>query len=297
VKQLSDETAFPDPGNPDNRSHLDRLVSLRAVECLEQRRELISTADQRGRVVATARLAEARARANCLPTRNGSGLPLGVGRRQRLVFDRIARRPIRSFADNDTVDRRGGLQASRGVDDVARRDGLPERRICVESDERFTRVDADPDMEIEVRIPFVRARQRLSNRERCANGALRIVFVRGRCAEDRHHGIAGELLDRAVALLELLAHERVVGSQHRSHIFNVHPLGPARKADEIREQDRNDLPFLETTSAFHEPGATACAEVSIHRVRMVAVAANPHRSTLIHRMRRLDAPAVRSSDH
>ena len=55
------------------------------------------------------------------------------------------------------------------------------------------------------------SRQRVADRERGADGALRVVLVRDGRAEDRHHGVADELLDRAAEALELRAHARVVG--------------------------------------------------------------------------------------
>ena len=43
----------------------------------------------------------------------------------------------------------------------------------------------------------------IADRERGADGPLGIVLVRDRRAEDRHHRVADELLDRAAAALDL----------------------------------------------------------------------------------------------
>ena len=45
----------------------------------------------------------------------------------------------------------------------------------------------------------------VADRERRADGALGIVLVRDRRAEERHHRVADELLDRAAVALELRA--------------------------------------------------------------------------------------------
>src|SRR5262249_39093058 len=63
-------------------------------------------------------------------------------------------------------------------------------------------------------------------------------------AEHGHHGVADELLDRAAALLDLLAQPRVVRHEDRAHVLRVAALGHRRRADEIGEQDRDDLPLL-----------------------------------------------------
>jgi hypothetical protein len=63
-------------------------------------------------------------------------------------------------------------------------------------------------------------------------------------AEERHHGIADELLDRAAEPLELLLQPGVVGSENRGDVLRIHLLGLRREADEIAEERRNDLPLL-----------------------------------------------------
>ena len=63
----------------------------------------------------------------------------------------------------------------------------------------------DPDAQLE---PFLE--REVADRERSADGALGIVLVRGRRAEERHHRIADELLDGAAVALELGADALVV---------------------------------------------------------------------------------------
>src|SRR5581483_10237430 len=59
------------------------------------------------------------------------------------------------------------------------------------------------------------------------------VRMRNRSAEDRHHGVADELLHRAAPLFDLLAKPRVVRSQECAHVLRVELLGTACEADEV----------------------------------------------------------------
>jgi hypothetical protein len=61
------------------------------------------------------------------------------------------------------------------------------------------------------------------HRQRRAHGALRVVLVRHRGAEDAHHVVADELVDRAAEALDLPPSRRRVRSTSRDG--PVHPLG------------------------------------------------------------------------
>ena len=74
-----------------------------------------------------------------------------------------------------------------------------------------------------------------------ADRALGVVLVRGRRAEERHHRVADELLDGAAVALELGADALVVRAEERLDVLGVELLGPLREADEVAEDDRDDL--------------------------------------------------------
>ena len=76
------------------------------------------------------------------------------------------------------------------------------------------------------------------------DGALRVVLVRDGRAEDGHHRVADELLDRAAEALELRAHARVVGLEKAPHVLGVHPLRARGEADEVAEEAGDDLALL-----------------------------------------------------
>ncbi len=68
--------------------------------------------------------------------------------------------------------------------------------------------------------------------------------MRERRAEQRHHGVADELLDRAPEALELGAEVGVVGVEQRAHVLGVELLRPRREADQVGEEDAHDLSLL-----------------------------------------------------
>ena len=106
------------------------------------------------------------------------------------------------------------------------------------------------------------------NRERGAHSTLWIVLVGHRRAEERHHRVADELLDRAAVPLELLPHTRVVRPEDRLDVLGVESLGTRREADEVAEEDRDDLAF--TAAGRHQAVFTWCRSASQRSRKNVA---------------------------
>ena len=182
---------------------------------------------------------QAGARLERLPRRDGLRLALGVHRVGLAVVDLVFGRPVGGLADEDAVDRRGRLQAGSGVDHVARGHPLALRRPGAEGDQRLARVDGDPQLQL---VPLLR--HPVADRERRAHRALRVVLVRGRGAEERHHRVADELLDGAAEALELPAQVRVVRGEQPANVLGIELLGAGGEADEIGEEHRHDLALL-----------------------------------------------------
>ena len=76
--------------------------------------------------------------------------------------------------------------------------------------------------------------------ERGTNGALGVVFLRGRRAPHGHHRVADEFLDRAAITLDDLPCHVEVARQRVAHVFSVTFLGEGRKSDQVREQDADN---------------------------------------------------------
>ena len=74
-----------------------------------------------------------------------------------------------------------------------------------------------------------------------ADRSKRIVVVDCRDAEDRHHGIADELLDRPAVPLEHRARLLEVARHHPLENFRVEPFAEGRRVGHVAEQDRHGL--------------------------------------------------------
>ena len=90
--------------------------------------------------------------------------------------------------------------------------------------------------------------QAIANRQRRPDCALRIVLMCHRSPEDRHHRVADELLDRAAEALEIRADARVIRRQQGPHVLRVELLRAGREADEIAEEDGDNLALLARSS-------------------------------------------------
>ena len=75
-------------------------------------------------------------------------------------------------------------------------------------------------------------------------GPLRVVLMRRRNAENGHHRIADELLDRASSPLDLRRHRVVEAIEHRPDPFGILIGCKLSRPDEVREKNRRKLPFL-----------------------------------------------------
>ena len=249
--ELVDEAALADSGDADERHELRRSRVARAVERVAQDSELVLAADELGARLVRDVDSGPSPHLGRLPDRDRLGLPLSVDRRRLLVVDDRTRRSVRRLVGEDAVDRRGALKSSCRVHDVPRRHAFAFSRACIERDERLA--GRDPDAKLE---PVLEGE--VADRERCPHGALGIVLVRDGSPEERHHRVPDELLDGAAVALELAADASVVRAQKRVDVLGIHRLRALREADEVAEDDRDDL-ALAARRARHAPESTTCA--------------------------------------
>ena len=107
--------------------------------------------------------------------------------------------------------------------------------------------------------------------ERRTHGALGIVLVRNGSAEDGHDGVADELLHRAAEALDLRADARVIRREHRAYVLRIELLGAAGEADEVGEEDGDDLALLARGGPLGlERGTARHAEARAVRVLVAA---------------------------
>ncbi len=114
----------------------------------------------------------------------------------------------------------------------------------LERDHGFAGVDPNAHLEQESGIVRVQLLDRLQHPETGPHRALRVVLVRDRRPEHRHHGIPDELLHRPAEPLQLLPQARVIRTDPSPDILRVGDVGGRSEADEIAEQNRNDLPLF-----------------------------------------------------
>jgi hypothetical protein len=244
LEQLPDEPALADAGDADERGELRLVLATHAVDRGEERLQLVRAADERRASDLAHVDAQASLRLERRPDADRLHLPLGRDLAPIAVRDRALRRTERCLVDEDPVLGRRRLQARRRVDDVARGHALAAIGSRADGDERLAGGDADAYLELAIfGIP-------LADRECRSYGALGIVLVRDRRAEERHHGVSDELLDRAPEALEVSTDALVVPGEERAHVLRVHPLGLRRGADEVAEEDGHYLPFLSWRRRF-----------------------------------------------
>ena len=160
-----------------------------------------------------------------------------------------------------------GLQPRGGVHDGARYEQLAG---WTDAGRGFARLDADPDLELLLQSCFRREPScPPADGEAGSNRAQRVVLVDLGQAEDRHHGVADELLRAAAQRLKLLGRSVEEGPEQLTRPLGVEPPRQGRRVHDVGEEDGDHLPFL---GAEHAPdrGATAGAETSPRRQRAAA---------------------------
>jgi hypothetical protein len=111
-------------------------------------------------------------------------------------------------------------------------------------DHGFAGVHRAAHGELETGVLVVELVDGREDAQRRAHSPLGVVLVRNRCAEDGHHRVPDELLDRSAETLNLQFHARVVRPQARTDILGIGLLGSRGEADQVDEQDRDDLSLL-----------------------------------------------------
>ena len=161
--------------------------------------------------------------------RSGPSTPLQLERAGVLDDEAAGGEPVRSRADEDLARPRRLLEPRGEVDGLAR----GERRLGVVDDD-LARLDPDPRLEPQLV-------DRRAHRERRARRALRVVLVRLRDAERRHHGVAGELLDDAAVLLDAARDLLEELRDAPADDLGVGARDEPRRVDDVDEQDRCEL--------------------------------------------------------
>ena len=208
-------------------------------EGVEQEIELPLTAYERSLPLLDDVHAEAGPGPQRLPHGHRRGLAFRSHRLGLPILDRVAGCQLSRLPNEDPIHRRPSLEPRGRVDDVSGDERLALLRPCVQRHERLAGIDRDPQLE-----PARLGRGPVPDGERRPHGPLGVVLVRQRRAEDGHHRVADELLDRAAEVLELLPEARLVRPEQPHDVLGVHLLGTGGEADEVREEYGDDLALL-----------------------------------------------------
>ena len=254
-RELLHEAALAHPRDADDRDQLRLALSSSTRKRAEQLVQLAHPPDQLRPRPQLDVDAEKGACGYHLPDDDRCLLALRLHRRVRPVLDSALSRVVRRLSHEDPVYRSRALEARGRIDDVTGDLPLTRLRPGADGHERLARVHGQPHLEATL------LDRPVTNRERRAHCAFRVVFVYGRRSENGDDSVADELLDRAAAPLELLADSGMERRQLGPHVLRVEPLGACRRSDEVTEDDGDDLPLLDARSLVSKPLSALGAEL------------------------------------
>ena len=273
--KLGDEAALADSRLADDGDELHRRLALGAEERLEQQRALVLATDERR--CASRPRAGRRGCARGSRARPGSARPSPsrLDRVERLEGDRRSR-PSACVVSSTSTAPTGAADCRRAAVFTTSPVTMPSPR----SGRAPSATTASPVVtaaRTAMLEPFVsQLLDRLEDPERRANRALGVVLVRDGRAEDRHDGVADELLHRAAEALDVGLHALVVRAQRCADVLGVGAVRAAREADEVDEEDGDDLPLLARPELGDERLTAGKAEAGSLGVLLAAMRAGHH---------------------
>ena len=240
--ELGEQSALADAGLADEKGTAETAFGDGLVEQGLELGELLLPADERGAEAAQLG-AGARQRRGRDPGAQRFLLALHRDRVAGVEGEGLLGGGVGGLADGDGHRWGHRLQARRHVDGVAGEEALAARGVDVGAHERLAGVDPDADLDGSA----ADARQGVElvdDAQAGAHGALGVVLVHGRHAEDGDHGVADELLDRAAVGLDRRAGGGVEALQEGVDDLGVVALGERREADEVADEGGDDATFL-----------------------------------------------------
>ena len=243
LEERGDQAALADAGRAQDREELAGAVRLDALERLRQQAQLPDPPDERRIESSQMRRGIRVDTSETVPAHEGR-LALELELDRLVDLDRVAHQPIGPLTEHDLARLRGLLQARGDVDGIAGHERLAGRRVA---GHHLAGIDARPQADAHAVIAQhvgVDHLERLVELGRRPDGAQGIVFVDARHAEDRHHGVADELLDRPAMPLEDLPGGGEGAPQDAPHRLRIETLAHGRGARHVAEQDGHGLARL-----------------------------------------------------
>ena len=175
------------------------------------------------------------------------GLSLERERGSLLELERMDRKPPRVRAHQDLAER------GRRFEALCRVHGVADHRVRAldvageEPCDDLAGVYPDPQGKANPVAPrqiVVEVADRLLHRKGRIDGALGVVLVRDRSAEDRHDGVTDVLVDRPFVAADLPRKLVEIGREHATKLLGVEALAQHGGAGEIGKENRYDLALL-----------------------------------------------------
>ena len=239
---LGDEPRLADPGLAHDRDDHAAPVDETVHRPLEHR-QLEIAPDERALQHERFRIPDPRH----LERRDRGALPGELLLAELLELEAPLHLALRLHTDHDPSARSQGLEPGRDVH------GVPERvprvapvAVLGRADDHGAGVDPDPGGESDAvgGLDLVRvAGEGALDGQGCENGALRVVLVRHRGAEDGVDLIPAQLRDGAAEAADLLGHDPHHFVDEELRPFRAKLLGDLGRPDEIPDQNRDDPAF------------------------------------------------------
>ena len=154
-----------------------------------------------------------------------------------LVDDRRLARAAGGVADEHRARAGCGLDARRGVDEVA-----GDHALAFRADRHggLAGQHSGASGKLGCADLVSERRHRGDQVERCANRALGVIFRRGRRSPDGHHRVADELLDRPAVQLDEATTRVEVAGEELAHLLRIAALRQRCEANEVGEEDGDE---------------------------------------------------------
>jgi hypothetical protein len=131
------------------------------------------------------------------------------------------------------------LHSRRHIDGIPGNQEVPAGGVAGCDD--LARIDANPKRHSPEHWIVL---HRLPEDKRCGHCSFRVVAAGTREPEDCHHSIPDKLLERAAVIRDNLSGEVVVAPHEGTNIFGVEILAQLRRACNVGEENRHQLPLF-----------------------------------------------------
>ena len=131
------------------------------------------------------------------------------------------------------------FHALRQANIVAKRGILQAEIVADPADHHLARVEADADVEPDAVAgahALGKGTHGVADVEGGEAGSLGVILMRDRRAEQRHHAVAGELVDRALEPMHAVGRDPEKVFDDTEPSFGIEPLGEGHRAFDIGEQ-------------------------------------------------------------